>query len=151
MAGLETPQSSTQWRQPFMVGLLPCRWCSRGPQVPGAWWCPLVTPSDACQRVEHVRTRTPLLDETHLRMYDSQIPTQYHAVMLLSYYPVMTSFLERQAEEYKRHTRQKHKLTTTLRFQENIRNYKTVPKKYLPPSFLEIPSTQHLPLHSDVT
>ena len=49
----------------------------------------------------------------------------------------MAYFLEEQSKQYQSHLK---KLRTTLNFQHNIRNYKTIPKQYSPSSFLEIPA-----------
>ena len=76
------------------------------------------------------------------------IHTTEQQILTLINYPqlqittVMTSTtLEHLTKDYQSHLITKNQLATTLQFQQNIRNYKTIPKRYLPPSYLDIFST----------
>ena len=52
----------------------------------------------------------------------------------------VASFLEDQSKLYQSHCSKKERIQTVLNFQHNIRNYKTIPKQYMPSNFHEIPT-----------
>ena len=62
---------------------------------------------------------------------------------------ISTNVLEEQSTEYQKHLTKLTRINTVLRFQHNIRNYKTIPKQYLPPSFPDIPGDDKSKLTSD--
>ena len=52
----------------------------------------------------------------------------------------VASFLEDQSKLNQSHCSKKERIQTVLNFQHNIRNYKTIPKQYMPSNFPEIPT-----------
>ena len=52
----------------------------------------------------------------------------------------VATFLEDQSKLYQSHCSKKERIQNVLNFQHNIRNYKTIPKQYMPSNFPEIPT-----------
>ena len=63
----------------------------------------------------------------------------------------MTAFLKEQCTQYQSHLLKQKKLNGTLHFQRNIKYYKSIPKQYLPPSSLEMPTNDNASLVAEFT
>ena len=55
----------------------------------------------------------------------------------------LTAFLREQGKKYQSHLIKQNKLSTALHFQRNIQLYKSIPKQYLPPSGLDMPTNDN--------
>ena len=55
----------------------------------------------------------------------------------------LSTFLREQGIKYQSHLLKQNKLSTTVHFQRNMQLYKSIPKQYLPPSGLDVPTNDN--------